>query len=119
MKYYFDKLPNSIKKKKEYIDFNVKHSKSTDAFYFDPINKIDTFTDQKYMLESPNFFIPKKMLLSIYEKKRNLKEYHLQDIFTPYVKSSTDHQNRETFTDKLDIKKINIYQRLIPINIFK
>jgi len=46
MKYYFDKLPNSIKKK-EYIDFNVKHSKPTHAFYFDPINKIETFTDQK------------------------------------------------------------------------
>jgi deoxyribodipyrimidine photolyase-related protein len=109
MKYYFDKLPI---KKKMYIDFNVKHSKSTCAFYFDPINKIDTFTDQKYMLESPNFFIPKNMLVSIHEKKKS-ERISFTRYFYPRCKkhvdflqntSSTDHQNRETFTNKLNIK---------------
>jgi deoxyribodipyrimidine photolyase-related protein len=113
MKYYFDKLPNYIKK--EYIDFNVKHSKPKQAFYFDPINKVETFIDNKYMLESPNFFIPKNMLLDIYDKKKS-KSISFTRYFYPRCKqhvdflqntSSTDNQNRQSFTEDLDIKVPN------------
>ncbi len=113
MQYYFNYLQKFYKNKVYYVNFDEPF-KYTKYMYFDPINNIEGFEKSKYMIESPNFFMTKIDYDNIYTNKKS-KSISFTRYFYPRCKEkfnflvdvdSTDKDNRKTFDDSVQLKKL-------------
>lgn len=115
MQCYYNELMKSLKNVEcRYVNFNEKHKKIDNAYYFDPINDIEDFPKNKYMMESPNFFLTKDDYENIYNNKKS-KSISFTRYFYPRCKSivqflvntdSKDSSNRKPYSKTLHFNKL-------------